>query len=1067
MPRIITPSRTAVFLFCAAAVSGLSAQEMQEMSMKDATMAAAKPAAAAKVEEKMDPAGLEFFEKNVRPILTERCYKCHSAAESTSKGGLVLDSRAAMLAGGDQGPAVVPNNPKKSLLLVSVYQNDPELSMPPRKAGPKLTDAQIKTLEQWIAMGAPAPVGSGAVKLTGLSQKARDHWAFKAVVQPEVPAVRNQAWVQNEVDAFVLQKLEQAGLKPSPSTDGDSLLRRLTYDLHGLPPTSAESDAFAREYDAAVARDAFAARNGQPARAATAVVERTVDRLLASPRYGERWARHWLDTARYSDTRGNRRDIEGERFPSAWTFRDYVIESLNTDKPYDQFIIEQLAADRLPDLSKDDPRLAALGFITVGKRFDNNDDTIDERIDTTTKAFLGLTVSCARCHDHKFDPIPAADYYSLHGIFASTIEPLQEPVIRGTRIGNAAERADYDKKMRELVESNTRGYYRYIAAQLGILHRDFAGRALFQMAGQRSEKGFDIQKQYKFEPVREVDGSISITPNSPITGPLARLRRLGEAEFAARAPEVIAAALADKKSPVNPLVAEALRDLKPKTLDDVALAYQALFQKHHARIIAHIGLRGSPGGAADKDDRALAQLAAWPWPLPNYDEVASTPLMTVLISTRSFCEPWQVAPSFRNGNIPTKYFRFDDINKLELTHPGGPGTAMVVADSERPRNTNVYLRGDRNKQGPVAPRQFLEILSGPERQPFFDGSGRRELAVAIASRTNPLTARVLVNRVWMHHFGAGIVSSPDDFGNMSEKPSHPELLDWLAASFVDNGWSLKKLHRKILTSQAYRQSANPQLNPLVAQKGAVDPQKLDAGNKLLWRSNLRRLDFECIRDAMIMLTGKMDLSVGGRPVNITDEPISYRRSIYGYIDRDRLSDLQSQFDFADPMMANSRRNSTIVPQQALFFMNNPLSVEVARAVASRPEFIAATSDEARIAVLYRVMFQRVPKPDEVRIAKEFVKKVAGYIDEPVAPAAAKPKPVASTKVSKEEARAMMNKPLVPSTPPPGQAATKGATTIAGGVIVNVGEKISRKQPVSPWEMLAQAMICSNEFVYLD
>jgi hypothetical protein len=1050
-----------VAILCTPFVSG---QEMQEMAMKDAAM---KPGVVAKVEEKMDPAGLEFFEKNVRPILTERCYKCHSAAESSSKGGLLLDSRVAMLAGGDQGPAVVPNNLKKSLLILSVHQTDPELSMPPRsKGGPKLTDEQIKTLEKWVMMGAPAPVGSGATKLTGLSQKARDHWAFKSVVVPEIPSVRNQAWAQNEIDVFVMQKLEQNGLKPNPATDGDSLLRRLTYDLHGMPPTPAESDAFARDYDAAIARDVYAMRNGQPARAASLVVERVVDRLLASPRYGERWARHWLDTARYSDTRGNRRDIEGERFPSAWTYRDYVIEALNTDKPYDQFIIEQLAADRLPDLSKDDPRLAALGFITVGKRFDNNDDTIDERIDTTSKAFLGLTVSCARCHDHKFDPIPAADYYSMHGIFASTIEPMQEPIIRGTRIGNAAERADYDKKLRELVESNTRGYYRYIAAQLGILHKEFAGRALFQMAGQRSEKGFDIQKQYKFEPVREIDGSINIAPNSPITGPLARVRRLTDAEFSARAPEVLAAALTDKKYPVNPLVVEALANLKPKTLDDVALAYQAMFQKHHARIVAHIGLRGSPGGAGERDDKALAQLAAWPWPLPNYEEVASTPLMTVLISTRSFCESWQSAPSFRNGNIPPKYFRFDDLNKLELTHPGGPGTAMVVADSERPKNTPVYIRGDRNKPGPVAPRQFLEILAGPDRQPFFDGSGRRELAVAIASRTNPLTARVLVNRVWMHHFGAGIVSSPDDFGNMSEKPSHPELLDWMSANFVDAGWSLKKLHRKILTSQTYRQSANPLLNPLVAQKGEIDPMKVDAGNKFLWRSNLRRLDFECIRDAMIMLTGKMDLSVGGRPVNITEEPISYRRSIYGYIDRDRLSDLQSQFDFADPSMANSKRGTTIVPQQALFFMNNPLSVEVARAVAARPEFLSASSDEARVAVLYRVMFQRVPKPEEVRLAKEFVKKVAGFIDEP-APTAKPKTPVASTKVTKEQAKEMMNKPLLPSTQTPSQAATKGATTIAGGVIVNLGEKISRKTPSSPWEMLAQAMICSNEFVYLD
>ena len=1049
-----------LFLTCAAfAAVSLAAQDMMaEMVAK----AAVKPAEAGKPEEKFDPAGLEFFEKNVRPILTDRCYKCHSAAESTAKGGLVVDSRAALIGGGDQGPAIVPGNLKKSLMIVSVHQNDPELSMPPRKGGPKLTDEQIKILEKWVMMGAPAPVGAGAVKLTGLSEKARAHWAFQPVVRPAIPTIANSAWCVNEIDAFVLQKLEQNSLKPSPSTDGDSLLRRLTYDLHGLPPSPAESDAFSREYDAALARDLYAQRQGQPGRAATYVVERAVERLLASSRYGERWARHWLDSARYSDTRGNRRDMEGERFPSAWTYRDYVIESLNTDKPYDQFIIEQLAADRLPDLAKDDPRLAALGFITVGKRFDNNDDTIDERIDTTTKAFLGLTVSCARCHDHKFDPIPAADYYSMHGIFASTTEPLQEPVIRGTRIGTAAERADYDKKLRELVAANTRGYYRYTAAQLGILYRDFAGRALFQMAGQRSEKGFDIQKQYKFEPVREVDGSINISTNSPITGPLARLRRLTEVEFAARAPEVLAAALVDKKTPVNPLVIEALANLKPKTLDDVALAYQAMFQKHQARLLAHVVKRGTLNGGADTDDKALAQLASWPWPLPNYEEVASIPLVQVLISTRTFCEPWQEKPNFRNGNIPSKYFTFDAVNALELTHPGGPGTAMVVADSERPKDTNIYIRGDRNKRGPVAPRQFLEVLAGPDRQPFFDGSGRRELAVAIASRTNPLTARVLVNRVWMHHFGSGIVSSPDDFGNMSEKPSHPELLDWLAATFVDSGWSLKKLHRKILTSQAYRQTANPTLNPLVTQKGAIDPNKVDAGNKFLWRGNLRRLDFESTRDAMLMLTGKMDLSVGGRPVNITDEPLSYRRSIYGYIDRDRLSDLQSQFDFADPSMPNSRRNTTIVPQQALFFMNNALSVDVARSVVARPEFASASSDEAKIALLYRIMFQRSPKPEETLFAKEFVKRVAGYVDTP-APAA-KAKPVA-TKITKEQTREMMNKPLLPA--PSMSGPSVQATEIKNGIIANKGASISRKNGVSPWELLTQAMICSNEFVYLD
>ena len=1062
MPTFPSSLRLATLLLL-----GVVALRAQEMKMEAEAMSA-KPAAAkpeAKAPEKMDPAGLEFFEKNIRPIFSEHCYKCHSAAEGASKGGLIMDSRAALLAGGDQGPAVVPGNLKKSLLLVAVHQEDPELSMPPRKSGPKLSDAKIATLEKWVLMGAPAPAG-GADKLTGLSQKARDHWAFKAVQDPAVPAkLSAPAWCQNEIDAFILTKLDAMGLKPNPTADGEALLRRLTYDLHGLPPTNAESDAFCRDFDAAVIRDAMAVRNGQPARSASLVLERTIDRLLASPRYGERWARHWLDTARYSDTKGLRRGgAEGDRSANAWTYRDYVIDSLNADKPYDQFIIEQLAADRLPDLAKDDPRLAALGFITVGKRFDNNDDTIDERIDTTTKGFLGLTVSCARCHDHKFDPIPAADYYSLHGVFASTIDPLVDPVIRGARTAPAAVRADYEKQLRQYMDENVRGYYKYVGGQLALLHKGYGARAMVALAGGvRSEKGYDLQQKYKDKYVvdREVDGAMMIRSDSPVTGPLARLRAVPEAQFAEKAPAAIAAALADKKLAVNPLVAEALRNLKPKSLDDVAFAYDALFVKHHDRIMAHLQMRGTAGKRGEQDDKAIAQLAAYPFPTPNYEDIATTTQMTVLVSTRAFCESWQSAPAFQNGNIPTRFFRFDAINALDLTHPGGPGTAMTVADAEKPRDTNVYLRGDRNKKGAVAPRQFLEILAGPDRQPFYEGSGRRELALAIANRTNPLTPRVLVNRVWLHHFGAGIVSSPDDFGNMAEKPTHPELLDWLSMRFMDDGWSLKKLHKRILMSATYRQSANPQVNALVAQKGAVDPLKVDAANKYLWHANLRRLDFESIRDSMLMLTGKMDTTLGGRPVNITEDPISYRRSIYGYIDRERLSDLQSQFDFADPDMANSKRGSTIVPQQALFFMNNELSIVVARAVAARPEVTGASSEDVRIAQLYKIMYQRSPTVAELKFARDFVRKVAGFIDEPVAKA--KPAPIA--KAPKPTARELMNKPLLPSAPLVAvEAAPK--TKVTGAGLVNEGVKLD-KRPVSPIEMLAQAMVCSNEFVYLN
>jgi hypothetical protein len=1030
------------------------------------------PAADAPAEPKMDPAGLEFFEKNVRPILTERCYECHSKEKGVSKGGLIVDSRAGMLAGGDLGPAVVPGDLKKSLLLVAVHQTDPEISMPPRKAGAKLSATQIATLEQWVKMGAPAPAGAGGAKLTGLSDKARSHWAFQPVRDVVVPTkLSNPAWCQNEVDAFVLAKLDEKGLKPSPATDGESLLRRLSYDLIGLPPTSVEVDAFSREYDSALAMDNMAARKGQPGRAVAGVVERTVDRLLASPHYGERWARHWLDTARYSDTKGLKRNGTIETFDASWTYRDYVIDAFNSDKPYDQFIIEQLAADRLPDLAKDDPRLAALGFITVGKRFQNNDDTIDERIDATTKGFLGLTVACSRCHDHKFDPIPAADYYSLHGIFASVIEPQQNPVVRdpllvGKNAPTNAYRADYEKKLAELISTTAGGYYKHLAGMQAAFHREFAPRALASMVGGfRSTAGFDVLKKFDLGQSRELDPSFASSvarSDHPITGPLLRLKRLGAENFEKQAPAAIEAALADKKTPVNPLVADALRGLKPKSLEEVAFAYQALFKKHHDKIVAHIQLRSQPGRKGDKDDPAVAQLAAFPWPLPNVEDISTVSLLERLTESRDFCDSWQVpiASTFVNNNKPAKYFKFGDINALDITHPGGPGTAMVVTDVEKPRDSYVYIRGDRNKRGPVAPRQFLEVLAGPDRLPFYEGSGRRELALAIASRANPLTSRVLVNRLWMHHFGIGIVTTPDDFGNMSEAPSHPELLDWLATTFVEGGWSIKKMHKRILLSATYRQSANPNANPLVAQKSAVDPMKIDAANKFLWHANLRRLDFESIRDSMLLLSGKLDRALGGRAVNITDEPYSYRRTIYGFIDRDKLSEFQSQFDFADPNMANSTRGSTIVPQQALFFMNNPLAVEVARNVNARAEMAKATSDDERVTQLYRIMYQRSPTVQERQIAREFVARIAGYIDEPPAsPKADKVAKARAEKAAKAKAAAATAAKTTPE--------VKIETSVQGGKIVNNTEKVDRKVPANPWVMLAQSMICSNEFVYLN
>jgi hypothetical protein len=418
---------------------------------------------------------------------------------------------------------------------------------------------------------------------------------------------------------------------------------------------------------------------------------------------------------------------------------------------------------------------------------------------------------------------------------------------------------------------------------------------------------------------------------------------------------------------------------------------------------------------------------------------------------------------------------FPAVNALRMTHPGAPRGAMVVQDVEEPRDSYVYIRGDRNKKGEVVPRRFLEALSSAERRPYVDGSGRLEFARSIVDKSTAITPRVAVNRIWLKHFGDGIVTTPDDFGNMSLPPSHPEMLDWLSADFVANGWKQKRLHRMIVLSSTYRQDSNPNVNALVVRKGAVDPLKVDAANRLLWRGTLRRLDFESIRDSMLVLTGKLDPAVGGRPVNITDEPYSYRRSLYGYIDRRRLDDVLTQFDYADPEAANTKRNSTIVPQQALFFMNNPLSVEVARAVAARKDVVNAMSEDMRVTAMYRALFQRRPTSQEVRLAREFVATAAKALASGgPAPATAVPtkadrkavRPNALFGAKKAGVAAPMSQPKMMAEEGEGMAMAEVAGNGLTTGIRNVGERVSRN-PLTPMELLAQALMLSNEFVYVN
>jgi hypothetical protein len=994
----------------------------------------------------------DFFESKVRPVLASNCYKCHSAEEKKAKGGLVLDTREGWSKGGEHGPAIVPGDAVESLLLKAVRFQDADLQMPPN--GDKLSGEQIAALEQWVKMGAPDPRVAGAVpasKLTGLSDEARAHWAFQPVKAPEVPSVKDASWVKSPVDAFVLAKLEEKGMKPAAPATREALIRRATYDLTGLPPTPEEVRAFVNDRSA----DAF---------------EKVVDRLLASPRYGERWGRHWLDTARYSDTTGGENRREDYRYPFAWTYRDYVINSFNGDKPYDEFLKEQIAADQLPASKGDPSRLAALGFLTVGKRFQNPNDTIDERIDTLTKATLGLTVACARCHDHKFDPVPTADYYSLHGVFVSTVEPAHKPLIGAEPSG--AEYEDYKKKLAALEDKNREIYFEIVAGKSSEFRRQAAAYAMVVSVPRRNPDAQRLIQRNKtigeFRLDRDIyqGGLRAARPDNPVFGPLTRFAEIPEQEFAKRAPDVLAAVVrgGDRRRPINERVSGAFASVDPKSLRgirDVADVYGKLFASVDEQARAYIeACRTATTAEVGGFDAALVQLINVP------AEVLPAPALT----TEKVRE---VAPRLPvvNGQAYQR-FRLAEINELQLTHPGSPPRAMAVVDAPNPRNSPVLIRGEQGNRGKVVPRQFLEILSAKDRRPFEAGSGRLELAEAIASRDNPLTARVMVNRIWMHHFGQAFVRTPDDLGVQSEKPSHPELLDYLASRFVDDGWSIKKMHRLIMGSAAYQQSSDT--NPASAQ---ADPE-----NRLLWRANLRRVEFEAVRDSMLMFTGKLDLALGGQPVNLTDEPYSNRRSVYGYIDRGALPELLDQFDFADPDMANSKRTATIVPQQALFFMNSPMAVDVARKVTSRPEFLAAKDDAGRVAALYEVLLQRAPRPEEVELALGFIEPGGGASEQGVAVSvsAKLPEPDERPAAMRDAARrrregrpAAMERALAErrerrkqQTARQQVAAQQQRRRNGRAAIRNDGDPVDRK-PLTVWEQYAQALLFGNEIVYVN
>jgi hypothetical protein len=878
----------------------------------------------------------DFFETRIRPLLADNCLDCHG--DDSPEGELRLTSRASILQGGSSGPAAVPGNAADSLLIRAVRRVG-VLKMPPTE---KLGDQDIANLETWIENGLAWPVAAPKPETTSemvVTATDREHWSFKPIQDFDPPVVADTTWPRTVLDNFILAKLEAAQLQPAPTADRRMFLRRVYYDLIGLPPTWDELRSFEKDES-------------------PQAYETVVNRLLESPRYGERWGRHWLDVARYADTKDGVLMFGDDRLrPFAYTYRDYVIRSFNEDVPFDRFVEEQLAAD-LINPPVDTWKLSALGFLTLGKMFDGNvHDVIDDQIDTVTRGLMGLTVSCARCHDHKFDPLPTADYYSLYGVFANSETPRDLPLIAPiseTPGGNEFEHQVLSK--REVLRT-------FVDEQYEMLS---------ETARQRVGDYLVHVSTALIDPMETAVFFLSLSPEDLRVPIISRWRRLLESrlhaedpvfgpwfELQSRLKSEIAGSSATPSGPsiteevlsiwrqrpagtdagmANPIVLNALEEAKIESVADIAKTYGELFKLACERTKNPVDAESTE--SINSQWQQLVDLMVGP-------------------SSPTFFPKSQTFRYMSRAQIDDHNAKVLEIDRLSAQSPNAPPRAMVVQDSEIIREPKIFVRGNASQHGRPVPRQFLSVLSTDERQPFGTGSGRLDLARAITSPTNPLTARVIVNRVWMFHFGEPLVATPSDFGRRGNPPTHPELLDYLASQLQRNGWSLKWLHRQIVLSSTYRQSSH------VDENIANAAMQVDPENRLLWRMNRQRLDLEAMRDTILQHASQLDNRFGGRPQSPIPDATMQRRTVYNLVDRQSLPGMYRTFDFASPDLSNERRPRTMVPQQALFALNSPFMLTQSRRLAERFAGDQATADrEARIDWLYQTVFLRLPTDDE-------------------------------------------------------------------------------------------------------
>jgi hypothetical protein len=1031
--------------------------------------------------------GGEFFESNVRPVLVRQCLPCHSSPTSPM-GGLRLDSREAILKGGTRGPAMVPGSPAESLLLRAVRQSE-SLKMPPSG---KLKDAEIAAIAQWIEMGAPWP----AAATSQSAVQAKKYWAFVPPSAAPLPEVRNSAWVQSPIDRFVLAALEAKGLTPAAAADKRTLIRRASYDLTGLPPTPEEIRAFLED----TRTDAFA---------------RVIDRLLASPHYGERWGRHWLDVARYADSNGLDENLV---YRHAYRYRDYVIRAFNQDKPYDVFLKEQLAGDLLPGPVSDAvsfERWTATGFLSLGAKMLAEDDPVkmemdivDEQLDTTSRTFMGLTVACARCHDHKFDPIPQADYYSLAGIFRSSktmenfnvVAQWHEYVLapeaereklkehkakieaKNTEIGRiaGAENEALRKEARAKIGA-------YLLGALDVLRYERIPLRPLKSGAQRAAGSFDrgnaprtlekekpnVEKDAKGPFYAEFDltvtaagsyqldlleeetgagtfdiwvndvleqrgkGAVQNREASPDAGgwsvagvfplkagrivirlehksrfpyyealvvnPLARgaeapkstdqvARQYGinpgflgqwveELRRSKGAPNSVLYALfayTEKKSLAGNALAgwtspaaERFRGYLPKTREELAARYQELFNEADREWQAVLKTRAdAPKEKAErnavKQEEGLKDARLEAFRELSYGKAGP------------FSAPDNARQYYSQGARDQLTELETDRSALEQATPDLP-RAMGISEGPKIANLPIHLRGSHWTLGEEVPRRFPRVIAGENQAPIPAGqSGRLQLAEWLARPDHPLTARVMANRIWRWHFGRGIVPSVDNFGRLGEAPTNQPLLDWLALRFVEQGWSMKQLHRTIMLSNTY------QMSSAYDKKAAeADPE-----NTLLWRANRRRLEAEAIRDAVTAVTGIIDFTEGGTMLPYKDRDYvsstsqrggaDYdlpRRSVYIPVIRSSMYEMFQAFDLPDPSTPNGDRNSTVVAPQALFMMNASLVLKATRSMADKLLAEKGVDDAARVREVYERALARPPAGSDVDRALTFIAQV--------------------------------------------------------------------------------------------